>query len=823
MESILRDLRFAIRALGREPGFTAFVCLTLALGIGANAAMFSIADRLLIRGPLHIDDPGRVVRLYATEQPAGMRGVNTSGFGHVTYDVLQSTSTPFAAVATYAINDGILGQGGEARPIKIGFASPSLFPLLGVRAAHGRVFGDVENSAIAPARVAVLSFGAWREWFGGSTDALGKTITVGDESFLIIGVMPKGFTGPQLGRVDVWAPAHLLGTRVSPEFLTSWNTQWLKIVGRLNADVSFSRAGDEATAARRRAYSGGDRTTAETRLWVAPLTANDVGSEATEVRVLRWLAGVAVVVLIIACANVANLLLARGLRRNREAAIRAALGASRLRVARMLIFESLLLAAGGAALGLVVATVVGGAARHVLFATVDWPASPVDAQALAISAVIAVATGLLIGIIPALRCTRSHLTDALKSGVREGGGQRSRLRAALTIAQATLSVVLLVGAGLFVKSLWMIRSVDLGIDQDRVLVVEATRPSMARFPVGAARDAERARRRSFYVDIVDAVRRIPGVEHASVATGTPFGNRFTVRLRVPGKDPLPSLPAGGPGISGVSEGYFDTVGTAIRRGRAFTRDDKAGSKPVAIISELMASTIWPGEDPMGQCLLIGDGSPPCSQIVGIAENTHRSRLREDPAMHYYVPVGQEPGFGGSSLLVRTNEPHGAVQTELRRLLTSLDPSISYVDAETIQARIDPQIRPWKLGATVFLLAGVLAALVAGIGMYSVMSYLVADRRREIGVRMALGAGPQRIARLIFRGSFMMALAGIIGGEVLAGLLSGQVAPLLFDTSPRDPLVFAGVGLTVLTVAFIATLVPAERARRVNPVEALKID
>ena len=825
MDSLVSDVRFAARSLRREPGFTAFVGVTLALGLGANAAMFGVADRLLLRGPAHVRDAHQVVRLYATEQPAGMREFTTSSFGYVTYALLRGQTRAFTGLATYAINGAILGRGSDALEIQLGYASADLFPLLGVRPDRGRFFTVDEDAPDSPQRVAVISHRAWRAWLGGADDVLTRTLTIGDESFPIVGVAPPGFTGPQLGRVDVWVPGSLLGARMTPNWTTSWNTQWLHIVGRLAPGVTVEQAAQEATAAHRRVYSGGESATAAARLSVARLGADDRGAEPPEVRVLRWLIGVAAIVLLIACANVTNLLLARGVRRNREVAIRAALGAGGFRLARLLLIESLLLALGGAALGVAVAFVVGAVARQVLFSSVEWISSPVDSRVLAVSVLIALATGTVIGLVPALRAIRGDLAGSLKTGAREGGGQRSRLRNALTVAQAALSVVLLIGAGLFVHSLWQVRQLDLGIDADRVTVIEVSRPSLSRVPEGAARDAERARRRSFYLDALPQVRALGSVEAAAVAVGTPFGNRFTVKLRVPGQPESPRLPSGGASISAVTDGYFETVGTSILRGRAFTAADRAGTTPVAIVSQTMAQTVWPNADVVGQCLFVGEGTPACTRVVGIAENTRRSRLREDAVMHYYIPAGQEAalGFGGSSFLVRGRNDDSTAIADVRALIVGLDPGITFVTAESFLERLDPQVRPWRIGASVFALSGVLALVVAGIGIYSVMSYLVADRRREIGVRLALGATAAHIVRLVLRGSLVMAAAGVLIGALIAFLLSGVVAPLLFETSPREPVVFGAVAALLLAVAITATVIPASRARRVSPVDALRGD
>jgi len=820
-----QDLRFAWRGLRREPGFALFVGATLALGIGANAAMFGIADRLLLRGPEHVEDASRVVRLYSSEQPPGMRASTTPWFGYVTYDLLRQGATTFEGVATYAVNDGVWEHGADARQVRVGFASADLFPLLGVAPIRGRFFTAEEDSPRGAERVAVISYGVWRDWFGGAEAIPGRTLTLNGERYHVIGVAPTGFTGPQLGRVDLWIPGNLLGARMTPDFTTSWNAQWVQIVGRLKPGVTFEQAGHDATAVHRRGYTGQDHWSRNATLTVASLRANDAGTEATELRVLRWLTGVAALVLVIACANVANLLLARGMRRGREMAVRAALGAGRMRLVRLLLVESLLLAAGGAAAGLLVADLVGDAARQTLFTSIEWTSSPVDARVLAISAALAIVTGVSIGLLPALRSSRTSLSETLKAGVRAGGGRRSRLRTALTVIQAAVSVLLLVGAGLFVKSLWQIGRLDLGIDPDRVLVAEVARPSLARVPAGTAREAERLRRHRFLVDALDRVRARPGVEAASVAHGMPFGNRFSLKVRVQGRETMPTLSTGGPSLSAVTSGYFDTVGTRVLRGRAFTAEDREGSEPVAIVSEQMARTVWPDADPLGGCLLIGgDGTPPCARVVGVAEDTHRSRLREDPVMHYYIPAGQEIrlGFSGPVLLVRSADPLRLV-ADLRRLMSDRDSSVTYVSAETIQARIDPQMRPWRLGASVFLISGLLALVVAAMGIYSVMSYLIADRRHEIGVRMALGATAGHIMWLVLRGSFLMAALGVAIGEAAAAVLGGQVAPLLFDTSPRDPFVFGAIGGLLLIVAMAATLAAARRARRVSALEALRAE
>jgi predicted permease len=402
-----------------------------------------------------------------------------------------------------------------------------------------------------------------------------------------------------------------------------------------------------------------------------------------------------------------------------------------------------------------------------------------------------------------------------------GGGHRLRLRAALTIIQSTLSVALLIGAGLFVRSVWNARHLDLGFDPDRVLVVEISRGSLTGVD-DAARAAERVRRRRFPQDVLDRLRAIPGVDAASVAVGMPFGNRFSVRIKVPGLDRLPETGTGGPSISAVEPAYFDAIGTTVLRGRRFTAADRAGSAPVAIISEYMARTVWPERDPLGACITIGEPPAACATIVGIAENTHRARLVEAPKMHVYIPLGQEVGFGGAALLVRGSDPMRLAEA-VRRELTAADSSITFVATETLASRIDPQMRSWELGTSTLLFSGLLALIISAVGIYSLLAYLVADRRHEIGVRLALGARRDHVAGLILRWSLGMTIVGIATGSALAAAFGSFLHPLLFQVSARDPLVFVSVATLLLAVALAASLAPSLRAMRVNPLEALRTE
>jgi predicted permease len=538
-------------------------------------------------------------------------------------------------------------------------------------------------------------------------------------------------------------------------------------------------------------------------------------------KVARWLVGVSAVVLLIACANVANLLLARALRRRREISVRLALGISRARLLRLLLTESMVLALAGGATALLVAHWGSEAMRLLLFPAVAWVDAPLNGRVLAFSALVTLLIGFAIGLLPARQALRQQLSAALKSGARAVGGS-ARARGALTVAQSALSVVLLVGAGLFVRSLWNVQRLELGIEPERVVVVSVPFPG----PVGLTKAQEaagRQRQLQFYERALEHVRSLPDVEAGAIAIGTAFRTSYTITLRAPGRDSLPRLPGGGPYVAAVTAGYFETVGTRIVRGRAFTPADRAGSERVVIVNETMARTLWPGEEALGQCLLIGGGAQECARVVGIAEPAHRSGFEEQPAMQYYVPIGQEVEIGGYNLLVRPRGRAARAQAWIRDAIYAVEPSLSYVRVSVLRDALEPQLRPWRLGAAMFTLFGALALLIAAIGLYSVIAYSVAQRRAELGIRMALGARGGDIVRLIVRQGLTLVLAGIAIGGISALVAGRYLESLLFRIGSRDPLTFATVAAVLITIGLLASVLPALRARRADPLEALRAE
>ncbi|HSJ15996.1 MAG TPA: ADOP family duplicated permease [Longimicrobiales bacterium] len=815
-----QDFAYSARSLAREPLVALVVVLTLGLGIGANATMFGIIDRLLLRGPEHVQAPHEVRRLYITQRSWTGVVETTSSAAYVHYTLVREWRDLFTGAAAYSIRSSRVGRGERARERRVGWVSADFFPLLGVQPALGRFFTVEEDRPREAQRVVVLDYGTWQMEYGGAADVLGRNIELQDERYTVIGVAPAGFTGPQLEAVHMWVPLSTISPP-HPEWPTTWNARWVHVLVRRAPEVSWGTANAETTRRYRAAADPAREREAAAVLALRPLAYGAQGAEPAELPVSRWLAGVSLIVLLVACANVTNLLLARALRRRREIAVRLALGVSRGRLARLLLSESLLLACAGGVLAVALAGLGGRALRALLLPDVQWGPA-LDLRVLVFSAAAVVLTGLLIGLAPVLQSGTRNLSDTLKATSLRAAAGRSTLRSTLTVLQAAFSLVLLVGGALFARSLWNAQQVELGIDASRVLAVWPSYPASGE-DSPEAQQAVRSRRDAALRGVLERLRLHPGVARAALAIGTPLQGTLGIDLRVPGRDSLPSLPGGGPFISAVSSGYFETVGTRILRGRGILPSEGKGTAPVVVVGASMATALWPTEDPLGRCLLIGFEDPPCFRVVGIAEDATNQGLRDLPAMRYYVPLGQEVGVGGTHLVVR---PRGDVDTfipELRRLLHELEPDATFFGVNHLQKYIDPQLRPWRLGATMFLAFGGLALLIAAIGLYSVIAYGVAQRRTELGVRIALGASAAAIVGMVLRQGLALVLAGVALGLAIALATGRMLEGLLFEQSARDAGVFAAVTLTLLLVAVLATVVPALRAGKTSPLDALRTE
>lgn len=819
------SLAGSVRGLRRQPGLSAGVVLTLGLGIGANAAMFTILDRLFFAPPAHVEAPDGVRRVVVVRSFLG-RVSRGSSITHPDITDLHAVAG-LEAVAAFAPREMTLGSGAEASKVRAVVAGHELFPLLRVRPAMGRFYGAEEDRPGA-APVAVLSREYWERAMGADPGALGSTLELGGAPFTVIGVAPEGFTGVDLAPVDVWIPLHTGGVvaQGGEEWRDHRGYYWLRAVARVRDGTAMQAVEDEATQLHRNARQeqiDRGRYDADVRVALDPLIVARGSEASAESRVARWLGGVSALLLLIVCANVANLLLARGSRRQREVAVRLALGVSRRRLVGRALLETVLLGLLGSGVALAVAYWGGEAIRRVLLPGVFFPAG-LGGRVVAFTLALAMVAGALAGIAPALQSLRLDLARDLGQGSRGSLG-RSRASDLLTVGQAALSVLLLVGAGLFVRSVGEVGRLDLGLDVDRLLLanLEFETGNLAVASQDRAVPMEDpALRNEVYARAMERLERLPGV--ASVAgTGSPFKWGFAGPLDVPGFDSLPDLPGGGPYFHDVTPGYFETVGLRILRGRGLLASDGAGAERVAVVSETMARTLWPDEDALGRCLLIGTDATECTTVAGVVEDASRGSLEEEPHMAYYLPIAQRDERRINGIYVRTAGDPADVAPMVASELRGLDPRVRFAEVETLREALDPQSRSWRLGAALFSVFGGLALLVAGIGLYSLLAFHVAQRTRELGIRAALGAAKAKLLVGVLGDGARLTAFGVGVGLALAVVLGRFAEPLLFRVSPRDPGVLVAVAGTLIAVGLAASLLPGLRATRVDPMDALRAE
>ena len=826
----------ALRTLVRSPGLALGVILAFALGIGANATMFGIVDRLLLTPPSHIREPDAVKRLVVDRYVSFVNDrVQSTSLAY--RDYADFTRVPqFAAVAAFQPQRLTLGRGESAVRANGMMVTGSWWDLLGVRPVIGRFFTPGEDR-IGGDPIAVVSYALWQQRFGGEPSVLGSTIEFGHGPYTIIGVTPRGFTGIDLDRVDVWLPLHAGAAVTMGEhwFDESRGGYWLRAIGRLAAGVAVTAAEEAVTAAHRAGRAASVRTSnydAEARVIASPLIVARAALQAArdrrvggmffgrgasrEASVALWLVGVALVVLLVACVNVANLFLARAIRQRRDTAIRVALGVSRSRLIGQTVADSILLAGLGGLAAVAVTRWGGDLVRSVLLPGVEFPDGGLGTRVLPFILGLSVVAGVLAAIVPAVDATRRNLADTLRT--TSGGITRSthRVRASLTIAQSALCVLLLVGAGLFLRSLHGIRSLDPGFDPDGLHV--------ATFVVEGGSLSEEEKR-SFFPAAVERLNAQPRVRDVAWSQSVPFRFSWIATLRIPGRDSLPSPRSGGPYIVGVSPDYLRTMDLGILRGRGFEAAD-FGNGLAVIVNESLATLYWPGEDPLGACLRIGDveDDPPCSTVIGVSENASRGGLTEEPNPQYYVPH-TNPGIEsfGDALFIRVDDDGAATINAIRSALLALSSRLRFVEIQPISAFSAYELRAWRLGATMFTVFGILALVVAAIGLHSVLAFDVAQRTREIGLRSALGADVQRIVAIVVGSAMRMTTIGLAIGVLTALALAPRIADLLYEVQPRDPLTFIAVTAVLLVVALVASGLPALRAARVDPNSALRGD
>jgi putative ABC transport system permease protein len=828
---VLTDLRFALRSLRSNPGFTAAVVLTLALGIGANTTMFGVLDTLLLRPPAHVRDAGRVQQLYLLRD-FGPGHVFTMAFASVpAYEDLGAVPG-FQALAASLPASVSVGRGAGARPAEVRAVTASYFPLLGVQPAFGRFFDSTEDR-LGAAPVAVVSFRYWLAQLHSDPGVLGRTLPIGQSDYAIVAVAPEGFTGADPTGPDLWLPLRTAAPdlNVAPA-LTSRSWSGIRMVARLAPGTTPDAAAAQATLAYRR---GSGRPSDKTTILLRPIrearvlrSAQQASSPlmSSDAEVALWLGGLALAVLLVACANVANLLLARGLRGRREIAVRLGLGAGRARLIRQMLAESAVLAAAGGVAALLVALWGGAVVRTFLLPDLPHSVSVLEPRLLAFTAAVAALATLLAGTVPAWQLSRGDVAASLRSGGRDVTTTRGHLRSTLLAVQVALTLALLVGAGLFVRSLRNAETLDYGLDLRHLLIADLNvRSSMGgSLALGGGREDPQS---ALYLRLLRRIRANPAVASAAASMGTPYvGSRYSVTdLKVSGRDSLPTTPGSMISFNAVSADYFAAAGMPVARGRGFTdADEVLGAPPVAVVGQALARLAWPDRDPIGQCLFVGENDATCAQVIGVVGDTRTGGVEEQPTLVYYLPYGQHlisPPIDG--LVIRTREPAAEAQGEVQRALQSAEPDLPYVHVESLADRIAPFWRSWQLGAAMFTAFGVLALVIAALGLYAVTAYGVTQRTQEIGVRMALGAQRGDVVRLAVGQALRATAIGAGAGLLAALVLSRAVRALLFQVQPADPATLAASIALLLVVAAAAAFVPARRAAQVDPMEALRCE
>jgi putative ABC transport system permease protein len=817
--SFADDLKYAARSLARRPTLLFVTTVTLSLGIAANAIMFGVVDQLLLRPPAYVTGPDAIKRIYYRDMEHGKANINSV----TTYPVLtalRSNAPAFSELAAYGYaGEFSLGRGRDAQNVAVQLVSGNYFRLLGVRPLLGRALEDNDDRVPDGEAVAIVSFGLWQQQLGGDAQAIGRTLLLQGKTFTVVGIAPRGFAGIDKQRVDVWLPVSSIGDDVlGPGWHNTTHMWWAQIIGRVRDDVTPDVAAEQATAAYRglvREWKDPFRDSTSSVVLASIIGTRTPNGLSRESKVSLWLLGVSGIVLLIACANVANLLIARTLERRREIAVRLALGVSRGRLVRMLLTESALLAFVGSAMAMGIAYGASHLVQHVLLPNIVWSESVLDARVLAFTLGVTVICMLLAGLAPAFQGMSTKVSEGLKASSRQVAGGRGQLRFALLLAQAALSVILLVGAGLSVRSLRNVVAREVGIDRDRVLRI--TMP-LSRFGFDTLQIEDIYRRG------VERLRAVPGVTNVAVARLTfPMGNASASGFSVPGVA-RPAFSSGGPYNSAVTSGFFATIGARIVRGRDFTPAEERNPARVVIVNEAIANAYWPNTDPIGQCAKYGADSA-CSEVIGVVRNVLQfSLIRDDRAIVYAPPLhpGNRRARPGA-MLVRVSSDPATIIPIVRRELQALAPTMPFVDVKSYGALVAPQLQPWRLGATMFTLFGAIALIIAAVGLYSVMAYWVSQRTHEIGVRMALGARRSDVVRLVAIQSSRPIIAGLILGGVIAFVASRWIMDMLYETSPHDPAVYGAAALVLALAAMVASIVPARRSSSVDPAQAIRTE
>jgi putative ABC transport system permease protein len=813
MRNLLSDLRFSLRILRRNPGFSIAAILVLALGIGANTAIFSVVNAVLLR-PLPYEDPSRIMQVWHVPPPKSFPGLTFFSVSPANYLDWESQSSSFEQMAAYGFHSFTFGGKDRPEAIQGATVAPDFFALLRVHPFLGRTFSPDENRP-GQGHVVLLGYKFWRDHFASDRSIVGRDVTLDGEHYSIAGVMPDKFQFPNWAQV--WVPLAWTGQNRA----VRGNHNYL-VIARLKPAVDIRQAQAELSAISTRLEQLYPEDNKGWGATILPLREQLVGDVRPALLVLL---GAVAFVLLIACANVANLVLAKTLARRKEIAIRTALGATRLTVLRQILSETVLLSVAGGALGLFLARfgitlivkVLGDRIPHFMEITLDT-------QVLAFTLLLSVVAGILAGLIPSLRFTRTDVNEALKQGQSRGSSDSSgsKTRGLLVVSEVALSLILLIGAGLMVRSLWELRSVKPGFDPRNVLTMTVPLPS-TKFPSPAGQI-------SFFQEVLQRVRALPGVESAGVIDNLPLGGGGSHQpFLIEGRPVVPMSEQPEVDVRLISPGYFSAMHVPILKGRDFSGADVAGRPGAVLISDALARRFWPNEDPIGKHLTLTFFPGVVREVVGIVGDVKLDSLDETrPVATIYHPLAQVTvpdrqtwrSFGMSLTVRTTSDPRNAISA-VTAAVHQVDPELPVTDVMSMNDLISESVSPQRFNMLLLGSFAGLALALAAVGIYSVLSYAVRRRFREIGIRIALGATHSDVVRMVVADGMKPILLGVALGLAAAFALSRAVASLIFGIRATDPLTFAAVALLLLMVGILATVFPAYRAARVEPIRILR--
>lgn len=821
MENLLLDIRYSVRTLLKNPGFTVVVIITLALGIGANTALFSIVNGVILR-PLPFPEPDRLVAVWekVPNEKQSRHRVTAANF----FD-WRDQSQSFEEMAAFGAAALSLTGAGEPEQLRGARVTNGYFRVLGVESVAGRSFVAEESRTGAPS-VVIISEGLWQRRFGADPELIGKSITLNDTSYTVIGVMPTGLypTWPVATakfsflpeQQQFWVPI-----AETAQSRTNRRSHVLGVIGRLKRGVTLEQAQSEMESIAAGLAEQYPQTNAGESVMLNPFVDEMIGNVREALLILFGAVGF---VLLIACANVASLLLARLAARRKEVAIRAALGAGRIRLVRQFLTEGLLLSLAGGSIG--VALAAFGTDLILKLVPLEIPRlsqTSLDRDVLLFTLMISIVTALVFGLAPAWQATRGDLNRSLREGGRSSSSAegRQRFRKILVAAQIGLAVTLVIGAGLLIRSFIELQQVSPGFKPDNVLVADITIPS--------TRYSEIHQVSEFYSRLLERVREIPGVESVSTAYDHPLEANWIDTFSIEGRP----APVSGESLSGwmrpVGAGYFRTLGVEILRGREFTDQDDVRHSGAVVINESFAQTHFPDEDPVGKRLILstprgmwGDVVPTTFEIVGIVGNEKFLGVNAASEPAFYVPDKQFPQTS-MQLMVRSKGDPLAIVSSIRDAVWSVDPDQAIARIDTMEALLAAQLAQYRFNMVLMGMFGAAALALASIGVFGLLSYQVAQRTHEFGVRMALGAAPRNVFGLVVRQGIALTIVGLIAGLIASIALTRLLASLLFGVTAIDPLTFAGVGVLLAAVALVACLIPARRATKVDPMVALRYE